>query len=534
MTNAPQAVPLDEGRPLLVARLLVVVMAVCFGFTVAEFAAWGFPGWPSGGIAVVCVLMATEAALTAWFLKERALPGIQAFAYRAGEWVILLLLLKLFSELHGGPQALWTNIRQWRQDFPIHLFNRDFVVNVLVAYATWQTCLLFTNTLLTMEKTYSEASSTVSQAISEQNQPLRVTLLRHLLVSGGFLVILGGAMLQTALLPPGRIVSGSWITTLIVVYFILGLILVGLTNFTALITFWRTNRVAVQKDLAGRWTILSIVFLVILIAAAVWLPTTYELGLLDTLGLFLRLLFGLVQLFYLVLLYLLSLANRAISSLFDNPGEPAPDISIIPPTASEVLPQVARQVTTPEFVKSLFFWAIFLGVLIFAFRQYLAANPELARALKRVGPLRWLGALWDWLKEAFQEVHQSVGGVIRRGVNRLRAGRKGSRDLRTWGYVNLRRLTPRQKVRFFYLALVRRGGETGLSRHDWQTPSEYAQTLESGIEAETDTVEAMTEAFLRARYSREEVSAVQARQSQGYWERLRRALRSWRAGKEEE
>ena len=60
---------------------------------------------------------------------------------------------------------------------------------------------------------------------------------------------------------------------------------------------------------------------------------------------------------------------------------------------------------------------------------------------------------------------------------------QGSKSSRTgeWDFINLRRLTPRQKVLFYYLALVRRAKEAGIPRKDGQTPYEYARSLTSSL-----------------------------------------------------
>ncbi len=49
-------------------------------------------------------------------------------------------------------------------------------------------------------------------------------------------------------------------------------------------------------------------------------------------------------------------------------------------------------------------------------------------------------------------------------------------------FINPRRLSPRQKVIFYYLAMVRRAREAGLPRQDDQTPYEYARSLTSSLE----------------------------------------------------
>jgi hypothetical protein len=94
-----------------------------------------------------------------------------------------------------------------------------------------------------------------------------------------------------------------------------------------------------------------------------------------------------------------------------------------------------------------------------------------------------------------------------------------------WSFINPRRLDPRQKIIFYYLALVRRANEAGLPRKDGQTPYEYAHTLTSSLEEGKDGVEALTESFVEARYSRHDIPLKEARRIESIWETIRRVLR---------
>jgi hypothetical protein len=80
-------------------------------------------------------------------------------------------------------------------------------------------------------------------------------------------------------------------------------------------------------------------------------------------------------------------------------------------------------------------------------------------------------------------------------------------------------------VLFFYFALIRRGGEAGLSRKPSQTPYEYARSLDQSLPEVSESVDSMTESFMVARYSNHVVEADQAASVQSYWERVRRALK---------
>ena len=86
-------------------------------------------------------------------------------------------------------------------------------------------------------------------------------------------------------------------------------------------------------------------------------------------------------------------------------------------------------------------------------------------------------------------------------------------------------LTPRERVRYFYLRMVGRAAERGLARPAHQTPAEFAQRLETEWpDAEVD-VEALTSAFQAARYDRRPIPAQEAQGAQAIWRRLMRELR---------
>jgi hypothetical protein len=94
-----------------------------------------------------------------------------------------------------------------------------------------------------------------------------------------------------------------------------------------------------------------------------------------------------------------------------------------------------------------------------------------------------------------------------------------------WRFIRLGALSPRDQVRYFYLSTVRRAGDSGVVRRPSQTPLEFVRDLESSWpEAELD-VEALTEAFVVARYDAVEIEPDQARQVKSVWERIKHLLR---------
>ena len=80
-------------------------------------------------------------------------------------------------------------------------------------------------------------------------------------------------------------------------------------------------------------------------------------------------------------------------------------------------------------------------------------------------------------------------------------------------------------MQFYYLAMLRRGGEGGHARRPAQTPYEYAHALESQIPEIDQDVDGLTEEFIEARYSRHDIPPEHVGLVRRYWERIKRALR---------
>ena len=92
-------------------------------------------------------------------------------------------------------------------------------------------------------------------------------------------------------------------------------------------------------------------------------------------------------------------------------------------------------------------------------------------------------------------------------------------------WINPRKLSQRQQVQFYYLAMLRRGGEHGHTRQPAQTPYEYARKLESEIPEIDRDVAGLTAEFIEARYSRHDIPPEHVGVVRRYWERIKRALK---------
>jgi hypothetical protein len=137
--------------------------------------------------------------------------------------------------------------------------------------------------------------------------------------------------------------------------------------------------------------------------------------------------------------------------------------------------------------------------------------------------LLWVRALWRAWRKLGQEVQQRL---VRRQQER-RAEQPGTR--RRLSFFSLRRLAPRELVRYFYLSTVRRAAQAGQPRQQGQTPYEYETALGAKFAELEPDLHGLTEAFVEARYSRRPVEPDEVKAVKPLWQRIKAALRRRRA-----
>jgi len=205
-----------------------------------------------------------------------------------------------------------------------------------------------------------------------------------------------------------------------------------------------------------------------------------------------------------------------------------------------------------EVLKSLLFWGILLAILVISISYYLREHRGVWLALQKLPVVAGLKRFVDWLRGWLGGVNRQVAAAVVQGFQRLRMRLRGQAASHGWGFVNLRKLSPRQRVLFYYLAMVRRGGERGYTRQAGQTPYEYSQVLMEALQEEgrqegqaemggevagappapapVDEVSQLTGNFVEARYSLHTVTEGQASLVKRYWDKIRRALVGARHG----
>lgn len=524
--NLKESIRWNEKVATFVSHWLVSLMLTCVMITLVQFGEYLFPNWQGGYLPWVALVVALEAMYTKREARRLNLFSLEWVVYRGVELVVLFLGLKLILYLLREPAQLWIDLSSWQQDFFSNFFSGEYLIASALMFTFWVLAGQFAEDLADLEGDEKLMEGVYPVNITAERSQIRQQLVDRIIVYGAGMVILVSLMridLESFLGYRPRM--GSTIIN-VVAYFVLALALLSQTQLAILRASWSTQRISLSINLVSRWVIYSLLFLAGLAALAIVLPTSYTLSLLSVLGFLLSWLIFVISLTgHLLLTFwfvFLSLFGGDQSGARTNPPLPPPP----PSTALEGGGFPAWY----EILRSILFWVIFLGVTGFSIYQYTKQHEALWEKVRQLPGMTILRKIWQWLQEEFRSVNRMASRVVENSLARVRGVRKVEPLKEVKNFINLRRLSARQKVLFYYLAMVRRGDEYGISRQPAQTPHEYQVKLQTSLPEVDQDLAAMTAAFYEARYSRHEISEDQAGWVRQWWERIRRMLRRWRKG----
>ena len=510
---APQTV-----RPSTLTTLTTYVitsgMLTCAVVGAVQLAWQIAPDWNAAHVPALAFLVALEAAYMTRFLNRPRVRDLPApwYLLRAAEALVLFLMLRSLLGVQRGP-----GYEVQRDPFYGGIDNELFGLTLLLGLV-WLSSWWLSRSLLDLETIDPTFDREIAKNVSLAQDEARHDLTRFVFVMGAALAFFAALLNIYLRTSQAAAPYGLWH---VLIYFSLGLILVSRTRLFSLRAGWTWEHIPIGAGVGSRWLTYTALLLGIAFVIAVLLPTQYSLSLLSTLGTILSVLIALVQGFFYIIVFLLSL----LLNLFrpDTPDRPAPPRPTPPPP---VFPQAANgpTPTVSEFAQSLIFWAVFFVVAGYVLVQFLRRHPELIEILQNLPGMHLLARLWHNVRAWFGGLSQQFEDLreARRRARAANATRSASAPRR---FINPRRLGPRQQVQFFYLAMLRRSGERGHPRTPTQTPQEFAASLRAQLPEVDADIAAITDEFSEARYSRHDIDATQAGRARRYWEQIKRALK---------
>jgi hypothetical protein len=509
----------NQTWAMTISYVAVIGMVTCLAIALLPLIDWALSG-DAGFIPPMAFLVSLECVISFRVLRMLAREPQERIYFRISEIIILIFAIKLFVEFRHGLGYFLQNLSRWQSNFSESFFSPEFLVALAVMTAMWWITWWYGSDLVEMETDEFILSAASAEAVPSNRRGIHQGLIGRVLIIGWLIVIL-------TVLGQYQVIPGATQTnfTNVIAYFIFGLLLLSQTNFAAWRAAWGYERATINRNLAQRWLGYSLAFLLAISLLALLLPTRYAYSLFPMLSYLLGLFLAIIQFVFAIVMVPIFFLAGLLARLFgtdDVTIEKLAPPAFLPPESDPAM--AANPAFWWDLLKSVAFWAVFIVIIVLAFAQYARQNEQVAGFLRRIFRWRWAIKAFEWLRETFGGVRQNIAELLQAGINRLRTVRSGV-SLETWRYLNPRRLSTRQRILFYYLALVRRAGETGAPRQPAQTPQEYAQNLSSAHPEVTPDLAAITEAFVEARYTQHPVSDEQASFVKRLWEQLRRTLR---------
>lgn len=501
-------------RPLVIAAMLGSVAVSLVGL-----ARIFFPGWNGLYLVGASILVSLEASYSRRLIRRRGLRGKDRIYFRITEILTIFILLKAATYIGAGWQEILADIRTWPSD-PLNILSLETYFAFGLVLISWD----LTNQTMSELERVNERPQFRGMYI----HPRQALAERYFL--GGILLLFFAGLTQIGL---GELlnldrpsVPGVFLNVLI--YFLLGMVLLGQVRYEELHHRWRLENINVTTELPRRWAIYSLILIGIGAGIAFLLPTGYTVGLFGIVEVLFRLVgliagilwYAAIFLFFLIMLPFYLLARLLLGEDME-PPELAPPPQFTPPPIAD---GGGGAPAWFELLRSLFFWVIIVGIVVYILRIYLKDHPEVREAIVNLWPLRMLRRLLGTLGIWFGNAAESVAARLPRDFD-VQFWRGGDGAGRSFNFFRLGDLSPTERVRYYFLSIVKRAGEQGLPRRGSETPYEYEAQLEEKLhEAQREMAE-LTDAFVEARYSRHDISEEELERITEDWKRVRAAVR---------
>jgi len=505
----------------ITGQFMISIMMACIGLTLTFFGERMAPGWKGSYLAWLFLAIGLESILSR--NTTRSLTGRDKWIFLASEFIFIAILIKILLYFLYGFGQILIDIQNWEADLSTFFSFEFFLVVILIFSAR----ILCGRLLADYENLQSDEDDLFAEnfGIIEKDRLNTHRRLQEVVLGTGLAIVFITALTRVQM-PTQLGIPDAWQAPVfnVVIYFVLGLILLSQSQFALLHGRWLWQRTPVSPALAKNWIVYTVVFFIILGFLILLLPTHYSLQLLYAL----QVVFAFIIQILMFVLALITFFFSWIFSFFSRNGnqaqpapQPAPQFSPVQPgTAPTPIPWL-------ETLRAVAFWVIFGSVLVYAIKTYVIQNTVLIAKVGRISFFTWLisglKSIWGWVVGVNQQISATLAATFQKSRSVLTT----PKDAENSEYANPRSLAPRQKVIFYYLTLLRRSSQRGLPRRQNQTPLQFEQTLRTSLPEVENEIDALTDSFVEARYSKHEIDGDKVNLLQEFWKRVMTTLRTW-------
>lgn len=516
-------------RPMLIALVAASILTGPLAL-LRLFAA----SWRLGYALPFAFAAALEGVYSTLQLGRPTWRNRRGLVYRLGEIVILLALFRVAVWTFGTGWPGLAEVQTWLRQ-PSAFLDAQYMFLGVWLLAAWALAIGMTGDFLDLALQPDEIAAHDSPLWGESRSQLRVgrsvsrsdivaRFVARWALGGGLLVFfasisqvdfarIGAGELRVGLSDlglPAELLFG------LLCYFLAGLLLISQGRLAVLRGRWYNHDIDVQPVVLRRWHLNSLLAVLAIGVVAAFLPMGTTSWLSTVIEVALTFVMRIVYLLVFLLTLLLALLLWPLRLLMNTDAPPPAPLAAAPtlPTQADIAGRL------PDWLGGAVLWTIVALIALYFGLTYLSAHGLLGSR-----PADWLARLRYWWRARWAKVNAGLAvaaAVVRRRIQAARVRAAGALQAPT---VRVAALTPRERVRYFYLRMVGRAAERGVTRPAHATPAEFARRLEAEWPDAEGEVEALTAAFLAARYDRRPIAAQEARGVQAAWRRLMRQLR---------
>jgi hypothetical protein len=513
---------------------LVLLMMACVLMTLGSLIQNVVPDGHAGFIAGMLLFIVMDRLYTYPHLKSLTVLSSEWAIALGAQLIVIALVIRLLLSYARGVDAFLKDLSLFGRGSIETILTPEFVITMFIAFLVWILTAQFLGLLDEIGLDVEVALREDAAHIPSERVPAHQQLVSLIFSLGIFLVILtvlARLNLRSTFSGASGIPNVEWngfsgVEAGALLYFILGLALLSLSRLMSLQTHWNRSRIPVSSsNLVRQWGLYSLLFLLILAVIASLLPAGDSLGFFSIVGTLFGFVVGVIVFLSLLIVNLMLILFSLPFLLF---GKGSPFLGGARPPPVPTLPvQPLSPFSDSAFLallRSIFLWGALVAIIVYAFIRFVRDHESILAALRSSRLTNWLILAWQWLYRSADKTRLSFSRALADRWQTILSRLEGKRILPPQGWISLRSLDPRRQIYFFYLAMVRRGGEQGVGRKPSQTPAEYALTLERALPSEGEDIDVITEAFVHARYSRRDVDPGDANLVKATWGRIRRAL----------
>lgn len=518
--------------------LLIAAMMAAIAVSAGQLAARVVPGFDPTLLAGLAFLVSLEGIAGDRLARQFPEASIR-LRLHLSEWVVLLAALRLVISLAQGPQALAAQASRWLAR-PQTLVDGGLVAAGALLATVWWLGIRMSRCL---EALGPEAEAPPPQESAafyawltrprEDRPGEGWSRLRQHVLTGGVLLILcsGLARLDLQLALSLRHPAIAGIVGNALLYFLLGFALLAQGHYATLQARWQRQQVPVRRPLGRRWAALATGFALGVALLALLMPLRPSLALF---GAAFRIIWGIAFLLEQVGLGVLAALGYLLHLVVQLLGLPSTGKASMAPPPALPAPQAHPQAPPAgwwEALQGLVLWAALAATLVYSFNRLVREQRGLWAAFAGRGLLAWLARLIISLGRWFSGLGHSAGAQWQSWVRRVRtAGRIPPTRLRPpWP----RPRNSREHVWLLYLLSLQETGRLASPRAPADTPYEYARRAAPQLAEATADLQAVTEAFIHARYSPRNPAPGDLGRLRAAYRRLRQACRRRLAGQRE-